>query len=132
MADTITLVWSGGSSTLPVLIEKGLERPEKYSMYPPIHNQYTDGSSDQQYKAYIRSCNIKTNALTGQQLKDYLSYNLDNNHTLNYSIQGISETGLYFPSDPNQETVWLNDLKLSPGLEININEGICRTGSWPV
>ena len=111
----------------PVLIEKGLVRPEKFRFYPPIKNQYLDGSLDQQYKAFIRSLTLQTNTLSDAQLITYLNYGLDNAHRLDYDIDGTQETNLYLPSDPEQEILWRFDLKLAPYLEFTIDEGVART-----
>jgi len=135
MADTITLHYSVGgtptTSALPVLVEKGLTRAEKYSMYPAIVNEILDGSKETQYKAFIRSANIRTDVLTSEQMKDYLSWCLDNSRTIDYSIDGVSETGIVLVPSPDQEFSWYDDFKMTPYLEVNMAEGIART-SFPV
>ena len=135
MADTITLNFTpigGAASTsiLPVLLEKGLTRAEKYSMYPPIVNQALDGETKTQFKAFIRNCDLRTDSLTAQQLKDWLNWCLDNDRTIDYTIDGVTETGISLIPDTEQEVVWYDDFKETPYLEVNMNEGVART-SFP-
>ena len=112
-----------------ILIEKGLTRAEDYNFYPPINNKYIDGSSDTQYKSFIRNLNFRTADLTGDQLKSYLYFgmNLNQDAVLDYDIDGIQEVGLLMPVSPNQAAQWYNDFKLTPYLEEKIAEGIART-----
>lgn len=133
MADTITLNWTySGSHTsvLPVLVEKGLTRPEQYRYIPAIKNQYIDGSSENQYKAWIRKATWRTDVLTKQQLIDYQAWGLDNDRTIDYSIDGVTETGIILNPDPEQEIQRYDDFVGSPYIEVSMEEGIART-VWP-
>jgi hypothetical protein len=136
MADTITLTYtpSGGgpvTAQINILIEKGLTRPEKFRMYPAIQNSYLDGSSDTQYQAFIRSANIRTDVLTDAQLKNYIYWCLDNSRTIDYSIGGVTESGIVLNPSPDQETQRYDDFVGSPYIEFNIEEGVART-TFPV
>ena len=117
-------------SDLPVLVEKGLTRAEKYSMYPAIVNEIIDGSKETRYKSFIRNANIRTDVLTSQQMKDYLSWCLDNNRLVDYTIDGISEYGISLIPLPDQEFSLYDDFKLTPFLEVSFAEGIARV-SFP-
>lgn len=133
MADTIKLNYLIGAtpttSILPVLIEKGLARAEKYRMYPPIINQALDGSQETQYKAFIRSMKLTTDILTSQQLTDYVNWYLDNARTIDYTIDGVTETGIIFIPPTEMEVLWYDDFKMSPYIEFDMEEGIARNGS---
>jgi len=134
MANTITLNYtpSGGALTataIPVLIEKGLTHAEKFAMWPPIINKALDGSCETQYRSFIRSLVLKTNALTDAQLIAYLNWCLDNSRTIDYSIDGISETGIVLIPEAEQELSRFNDCRLTPYLEITMAEGTART-AW--
>jgi hypothetical protein len=112
----------------PVLIEKGLVKPERFSLYPQIINEYIDGSKDTQFKAFIRSLNLQTNTLTDSQALTYLYWTFtDNLGTVDYDIDGKQETGLHLIPDAEQELQWRFDLKLARYLEVNFSEGVART-----
>jgi len=116
-----------------ILIEKGLTRAEDYNFYPPINNKYIDGSSDEQYKSFIRNLNFKTDVLTSNQLKSYLYWgmNLLSDAVADYDIDNIQEVGLLLPVPPNQEVQWYDDFRETPYLEGKLSEGIART-EFPV
>jgi hypothetical protein len=114
---------------LNVLVEKGLTRAEKYSMWPEIVNKYIDGNSEPQYRAFIRSVNIRTVALTAAQLIAYLNWTLDNDRLVDYSIQSTTETDLILIPEVQQETQRYEDFRESPYLEVNFAEGTART-AW--
>ena len=124
-------VYQGAS--IDVLIEKGLTTPEDFAFYPPIFNKYLDGTSDTQYKSFIRNANLKTNSLTSDQLKTHLYWamNLLGDSVLDYDIYGIQEVGLIFPSPPTIEVKRYNNIRLTPYLELRLSEGIART-TFPV
>lgn len=121
---------SASTSVLPVLLEKGLTRAEFYSLYPNIVNQRLDGSMSTSYKAFIRKCNLKTDVLTSQQLIDYLNWCLDNARTVDYTIDGVSESSIVLIPEPDQEIQWFDDFKMNSYLEVNMSEGVART-SFP-
>jgi hypothetical protein len=113
----------------PVLVEKGLTAAEDYSFYPPINNKYIDGTSDAQYKSFIRNANIQTNSLTGDQLKTLLYWNMNLNQdaVLDYDIFGVKEVGLLFPSPPSFEAKRYNNLRLTPYADFKLAEAVART-----
>ena len=114
---------------LEVVVEKGLTKAEDYSFYPPIVNKYIDGSSDTQYKSFIRNANLRTNALTGAQLKSYLYWamNLTADAVVDYDIEGVQEIGLLLPAPLEQSAQWYDEFKETPYLDIKLAEGIART-----
>ena len=114
-----------------VVFDKGLRRADKYTMFPQIVNQLADGSSNTQYRAWIRSAILKTLALADSQLKTYQAWVLDNNRLLDYEIESIYEYDLVFIPPPDQEVAWYDDCLLTPYLDLDMAEGICRT-AWPV
>jgi hypothetical protein len=110
-----------------IVVDKGLRRADKYIMWPQIVNQFADGSSNTQYKAWIRSAILRTVALTDAQLTAYLAWTLDNNRLLDYEIQSVLEYDLIFIPPPEQEILWYDDFTLTPYLDLDMAEGICRT-----
>lgn len=133
--DDITIVCYDHETSLTVLVEKGLTRPEMYSMFPEITNEYIDGSKNTQFaQRFIRQCNIKTSYLSDAQLKAFLYWTMDNDRLLDYSIQNgvttVTETDLVLVPEAVQEVQWYDDLRLAPYLEINLTEAATRQ-VWP-
>jgi hypothetical protein len=130
VADSITLKYSHGGSSLtceiPILTEKGLTRAEKYQFYPEIVNKGLDGSTKNQYQAFIRTAILRTEPLTSAQLVAILYWGLDNDRLLDYTIDGISESDLSLIADTEYETEWYDDFKMTPFFEVNLQEGVAR------
>ena len=112
---------------LLVLNEKGLTRPEVFELYPAIVNQGLNGSTETQFKAYIRSLKLKSGALTDANLFSYLAWCLDNARLVDYVIYGVSEYDLILVPSPQQEFGRFNNNRLTPYLEVSFKEGIART-----
>jgi hypothetical protein len=127
MAQTITLNYSSTTTVIPILLEKGLTRAEHFSMYPEIVNQSLDGSKETQYKAFIRKSTIRTEPLTAAQLIAWVGWCQDNDRTIDYDIDGVTETDIVLIPESEQEVQWYDDFKFTPYLEVNMDEGIART-----
>jgi hypothetical protein len=128
--DDVVIYCYDHETTVNVLVEKGLSRAEKYTMYPQIMNDYLDGSKDTQYQAFIRQANIRTVALTDTQLQAFLYWTLDNDRLFDYDIQSVTESDLVLIPEPEQEAQWYDDCRLMPYVEFNVSEGSART-VWP-
>ncbi len=123
----LKLNYNATSTEIKIQIEKGLDRPERYSMYPPIVNEIVDGSKNTQFKGYIRKARIVTVPLTDEQIEAYLSWMLDNDRTIDYNFNGQSEEDLVLIPSPDQELIWNEDCSLMPYLDIDLTEGSVTT-----
>ena len=110
-------------------MEKGLTRAEFFNLFPQIVNKLLDGSTETQYMAFIRNLSLKTEILTDAQMVSYLLWCLDNNRTVDYTIDGITETGIKLVPEPEQEMQWHDDFKMTTYLEVKLCEGVART-AW--
>lgn len=128
MADTITLNYTAGSVTLPVLSEKGMSDPDWFELYPAIINTYLDGSKESQFQAFRRKVRIDCGIISARAERIKILYwLLDNARTITYG----SETAVPFvPQSPDgYENEWIDDISSARRFVFELDESVVYPSS---
>lgn len=129
----IRLNYSAGYTDLKILSAKGLEDPERVAMFPPIKNEYLDGTMDNQFKGFRRKPLIYVGVVKSRTDRiGILNWYLDNDRTISYSYNGYAADDIpVVPSSTDGfESEWLGGISLARSYTFDLEETSIRS-EWP-